>query len=267
MVHPQGILYVATGERHVREALESARASKPHACEYPFVLVTDCVSRAKAAGVFDQVLSHSNAIGGYRDKISPLQNLPFAQTLFLDSDARLTAPVSALFTALGSAHLAAAYSPVRHPSGWSDEHVPSLFPELNSGVLLLRRGRRQKRLIRRWLRLYDKLNRRFAQTWDQASLRSTVWTMMQQQGLRLAVLPAEANFRTTKPWVAGKGLAVHVLHGRVPSDERQKLMNYLNADIGRFRTWAEWFQITPESRLALRTGEFLDTKPESDRNP
>jgi len=247
----QGILYIATGERHVQEALESASASTPHACGHPFVLVTDRISQAKDAGVFDQVLSHSNAIGGYRDKISPLKNLPFAQTLFLDSDARLTAPVNALFSALGSAHLAATHSPVRHPSGWRDERVPSLFPELNSGVLLLRRGRRQKRLIRRWLSLYDKLHRRFAQTWDQASLRSVVWTMMQQEGLRLTVLPAEANFRTTKPWVAGKGLAVHVLHGRVPLDERQALMHYLNSDIGRFRTWAEWFQRTPQSKLAL----------------
>jgi len=255
MGYQQGILYIATGEQHVQEALDSANASKPYACEHPFVLVTDCVSQANAANVFDQVLSHSNAIGSYRDKISPLLRLPFAQTLFLDSDARLTAPVSALFSALGTAHLAAAHSPVRLPSGWRDESVPSLFPELNSGVLLLRRGRLQRRLIRRWLRLYDKLHFRFAQTWDQASLRSVVWRMTQQNKLRLATLPAEANFRTTKPWVAGKGLAVHVLHGRVPPDEREALMNYLNTDIGRFRTWAEWFQREPQSRLALRIGE------------
>ena len=261
MGHQQGILYIATGIQHVQEAIESARASRAHACGHPFVLITDCVSQAIAADVFDEVLSHPHPIGGYRDKISPLLELPFTRTLFLDSDARLTAPVNALFAALGSAHLAAAHSPVRHPTGWRDESVPSLFPELNSGVLLMRRGKRQRRLIRLWLRLYDKLHRRLAQTWDQASLRSVVWTMVQKHGLRLAVLPAEANFRTSKPWVAGKGLAVHVLHGRVPPDERQALINYLNNDIERFRTWAEWFQRNPGSRLVLRIGAQTSTKP------
>ena len=255
MRHQQGILFVATGEKHVQEAVESAHASTPHACGRPFVLVTDRASQAKAAGVFDDVLHHPDPIGGYRDKIGPLIRLPFSQTLFLDSDARLTAPVDALFLALGEADLAAVHSPVRHPSGWRDERVPSLFPELNSGVLLMRRGPLQRRLVRRWLRLYDKLHRQFDQTWDQASLRSVVWLMMQRHGLRLAVLPTEANFRTTKPWVAGKGLAVHVLHGRVPPDEQLALVRYLNNDIDRFRTWSEWFKQTPNSRLALRIGE------------
>ena len=255
MTAQEGILFIATGEKHVHEAVENARASAVHACGRRFVLITDRVQEVSDADVFDQVLAHPDPVGGYRDKIGPLQTLPFQRTLFLDSDARLTAPVDVLFEALGTADLAAVHAPVRHPPGWSDKRVPGLFPELNSGVLLFRRGPLQRRLVRRWLRLYDRLHHRFGQTWDQASLRSVVWRLMQRRGLRLAVLPAEANFRTTKPWVAGHGLPVHVLHGRVPSDEQSLLQAYLNDNVERFRTWAEWFDLHPESQLALRIGK------------
>ena len=84
---------------------------------------------------------------------------------------------------------------------------------------------------------------------------------MQRRGLRLAVLPAEANFRTTKPWVAGQGLPVHVLHGRVPPAEQSSLLAYLNDDVGLFRTWAEWFERHPESGLALRIGKPAPDPP------
>ena len=261
MTAQEGILFIATGEQHVHEAIENARASAEHACGRRLVLITDRVHEVSDADVFDQVLAHPDPVGGYRDKIGPLQRLPFQRTLFLDSDARLTAPVDALFAALGPADLAAVHAPVRHPPGWSDKRVPALFPELNSGVLLFRRGPLQRRLVRRWLRLYDRLHHRFGQTWDQASLRSVVWRLMQRRGLRLAVLPAEANFRTTKPWVAGQGLPVHVLHGRVPSDEQSLLQAYLNDNVERFRTWAEWFDLHPESQLRLRIGKPAPEPP------
>ena len=82
-----------------------------------------------------------------------------------------------------------------------------------------------------------------------------LWHFVQKRRFRLSVLPAEANFRTTKPWVAGRGLAVHVLHGRVPEDESEALLNYLNSNVDRFRTWVEWRQLHPNTNLRLRIGE------------
>jgi hypothetical protein len=70
--------------------------------------------------------------------IAPLLSLPYTRTLFLDTDARLSAPV-------------------RRPDGWSSASVPALFPELNSGVLLMHRSWRQRLLVRRWLHLYEQL--------------------------------------------------------------------------------------------------------------
>jgi len=247
----EGVLFVATGDRFLAEAAASAIASRPFLSGRPIVLVSDNPPAAHDLNVFDQVLEHPDPCRSYRDKIAPLLNLPFSLTLFLDTDARLTAPVEPLFATLGRAHLAAAHAPVRIPGGWEDECIPELFPEFNSGMLLLRRSFRTQLLIKRWLSLYDQLQMQFDQSWDQASLRSVVWNLQQGWGLRLVVLPAEANLRTTKPWIAGKGLAVHVVHGRVPHAEWPALLGYLNGNIDRFRSWSEWLQLHPDSLLRL----------------
>ena len=241
---PEGLLFVATGERFLAEAIEAARASRPHLAGRPVAVCTDDLAAARAAAAFDQVLPHPDPRRSYRDKIAPLLQLPFRRTLFLDTDARLIAPVQGLFNLLEHHQLAAAHAPVRRPDGWWDAAAPASFPELNSGVLLLRRGLRQQALIRRWLHRYDQID----QAWDQASLRSAVWQGL-ARGLRLAVLPPEANLRTTKPWVVGKGLAVHHLHGRVPDSEWPALEAYLNGDLQRFRSSAEWLQRHPDSAL------------------
>ena len=251
----EGIFFVATGEFHRAEALSNARASRTFADGRPIILVTDSDAPGELNRVFDQVHTHPDPVHGYRDKISAMLRLPFAQTLFLDSDARLTAPAGDLFQALGRADLAAVQAPVRLPPGWCDSSVPRLFSEINSGVLLWRRSRKQRALVREWLKLYDRLQVSTGQTWDQASLRSVLWKFIQKNRFKLAVLPAEANFRTTKPWIAGRGLPVHVLHGRVPSDEEEDLVHFLNDNVDRFRTWVEWKQRFPESKLRLRIGE------------
>jgi hypothetical protein len=252
----QGLLYVATGAAYLEEAAASARASRPLAGGRPLVVMCDSPEQARQLGVFDRVLAHPDPRRSYRDKIPPLLRLPFARTLFLDTDARLTAPADGLFAALGRAHLAAAQAPVRRPAGWWDGGVPALFPELNSGVLLLRRSWRQRLLVRRWLHLYDQLAASCDQAWDQASLRSVVWRLQQRWGLRLALLPPEANLRTPKPWLAGEGLAVHVVHGRVPEPEWAPLLAYLNGHTACFRSWQEWQALHPHSALRLRGVHF-----------
>lgn len=252
----QGLLYVATGPAYLEEAAASARVSRPLAGGRPIAVVCDCFEQANQLGVFDLVLAHPEPRRTYRDKIAPLLQLPFTRTLFLDTDARLTAPADGLFAALGKAHLAAAYAPVRRPTGWWDPSVPELFPELNSGVLLMRRSWRQLLLVRRWLRLYDQIAAKCGQSWDQASLRSVVWKLQQGWGLRLALLPPEANLRTPKPWLAGEGLAVQVVHGRVPELEWETLVDYLNGNTNCFRSWQEWQALHPSSALRLKGVQF-----------
>ena len=249
MSFDEGVLFIATGRAFLLEAINSVNASRPFLSGRPVAVVTDCVADALASKCFDKVICHSQPRYSYRDKISPLSHLPWKKTLFLDSDARLSFDCAGLFDSIGNSHIAACFAPVRHPSGWNDSDIPSLYPEFNSGVLLFRRSFRQKMLVRSWLRLYDHLFTNFAQSWDQASLRTVVWRMQRQVGLRLCVLPPEANLRTTKPWIAGKGLPVYVVHGRFPENEWVPLLEYLNVDYNQFRSWREWLDINPQSMI------------------
>lgn len=246
---PAGILYVATGLKYLEEAIENARASREFAKEYPIAVCTDRTEHKHITEVFDLVLKHPQPVYGYRDKIPPLITPPYRYTLYLDADARVSGAVQELFEAIGSAHIGGVHAPVRHPQGWCDQSVPILFPEMNSGVLLLRRSLQQYLLIRHWLKLFDQLKKEEDQDWDQASLRSVLWHRSKRKGLRLAVLPPEANLRTTKPWVAGKGLPVYIVHGRIPESEWRNLLAYLNGNINQFRSWSEWLCLYPDSSL------------------
>ena len=219
---------MATGERHRLEACEAVGWIRPQLGGRPLWLVTDAPALVPD-GLFDAVLPHPQPRGTYRDKIAPLLRLPFRRTLFLDTDVQLLEPLDDLFALLHHVELVGCHAPVRWCQ-WADPEVPEGFCELNSGVLGLRRSRRCRRLIRTWLATYDRAGVRF----DQASLRSALWHGC-QRGLRIWVLPPEYNLRTTKPWIAGKGLAVKVVHGRIPDDMRQPLARYLNDNIEGFR--------------------------------
>ena len=91
---------------------------------------------------------------------------------------------------------------------------------------------------------------KFSQDWDQASLRSVVWKFQRDRNLRLSILP-QVNLRLTKPWVAGRGLKVGVIHGRPPL-EIESFLEFLNADFDRFRTWAEWLSLHPNTQIRPR---------------
>lgn len=253
-----GILYVATGERCCKEAISNACRTRRSNPQCSITIKTDEIELAAKANLFNEILDFVNPSFSYRDKIVGLFDLPYFYTLFLDSDACLITSLDNLGPIVNVADLSAAYAPVRHPPGWSDCSVPALFPELNTGVLMIRRSNQWSTLMELWLNLYDSLVRSHSQTWDQASFRSVVWSMIQNHNLRLIHLPSECNLRTTKPWIAGRGLPVQVIHGRYPDDEFLPFVEYLNSDIDRFRTWNEWLTLHPATQIRPRFDRTFD---------
>ena len=193
-----GVLYIATGERCCSEAVLSAQRCRLTNPNLSMTIKTDILHLHDLKSVFDSVIAYPDPKHSYRDKVSGLSELPYEQTLFLDSDACLVAPVDDLFGLLNGSDLAVAHAPVRQPPGWSDVSVPSPFPELNTGVMLMRRSRGVGDLMSAWLDLYDELFHAFSQSWDQASFRSVLWDSLKRSSLRFFHLPPEANLRTTK---------------------------------------------------------------------
>ena len=248
----RGILYIATGVRCCSEALLNAQRSRKANPNLPITIKTDLPDHPGLDEVFDSVIFFPSPNYSYRDKVSGMYQLPYDETLFLDSDACLISPADDLFELLNLVDLAVAHAPVRHPPGWSDASVPRSFPELNTGVLLMRRSRVVDDLMSAWLALYDKLLHACRQSWDQASFRSALWASLSAQGLRFMHLPPEANLRTTKPWFAGRGMPVYVVHGRFNSREFESFIEYLNGDIDCFRTWDQWVGMHPQSSIRPR---------------
>jgi len=244
----EGLLYVATGIQYLEEAALSASVSRHHIKGRPIAVVTDQPDAATRYGVFDYIIPHSHPSFSYRDKIEPLIYSPFLKTLYLDSDAFLVDDVNEFFLLCNSSIVSVAHAPVRFPTLHRTQDTPLIFPEHNTGVILYRRCPKQVRLFRRWLQLYDQ----YGDAWDQFSFRTALWESF-SSGLSLYVLPPEANLRTTKPWVVGKGSPVYVIHGRIPPNEIEIFSTYLNSDINRFRTSSEWYRLHPDSQIRIRT--------------
>ena len=226
----EGVLQVATGDQYRNEAIASVKLIRPYLNGRPITLVTDTPELIPDK-LFDNIVLHPQPLMCYRDKILPLLYLPYKRTLFLDTDLEILSTIEDIFKILRSFDLVGCHAPVRW-SDWRDDKVPEGFSELNSGVLGFQRSPRQRALIKTWLKLYDKVGIAF----DQATLRSALWSVSNSRGLRTWVLPPEYNLRTPKPWLTGARMSVKILHGRVPDEDRQRLHNYLNNNIDQFRS-------------------------------
>ena len=112
-----GVLYVATGIKHVEEAIANAKSSRDFLSEHGLAIVTVQPEQVKKANVLNQVIEHTDVTHSYRDKIPPLLSLPYDLTLFLDSDTRIVYSLDSLFELGRYCDVAAAMATVRHPPG------------------------------------------------------------------------------------------------------------------------------------------------------
>jgi len=203
----RGVVYVATGERFVREAMESAETVRRIMPELPIVLFADV---KPPAGVFDDVLPVENPQHAFIDKIEPLTRSPFDRTLFLDTDTFVIEPCGDLFDLLDHFDLAASHEPGRLQ--YPIRMVPDAFVEFNTGVIAYRRSEAVNRFFRTWRRFYQRDWERNLKVgkkpYDQISFTQVLYRSV----LRIYVLSPEYNFRTVFPQSpAGK---VRIVHGR-----------------------------------------------------
>ena len=126
----EGVLQVATGNRHRDEAIASVQRIRPYLNGRPITLVTDNPDLVPP-GLFDRIVLHRQSQQGYRDKIFPLLHLPYKRTLFLDTDLELSSSIEDISPSEKPILLlSCSCSMVRLNS----PEVPEGFCELNSGV-------------------------------------------------------------------------------------------------------------------------------------
>jgi hypothetical protein len=197
----RGVVYIAIGQDFVNEALISAQSVKRHNPQLHICLMTDT---SDEFGVFDQHIQIEPESHGFKHQIYYLLDSPFQNSLYLDTDTYVDAPITDLFDILDEFDMALCLS----QSGTSSEltDVPACFPEFNSGVMLYKKSNSTKALIRRWIDCYnemDQINR------NQPSLRRALY----YSDVRLATLRPEWNSLIRYPGVAiGR---VKIFHGRL----------------------------------------------------
>lgn len=202
----QGILYIATGNRFRNEAIYSAGRVRELMPEVPLALASDQLPNNR---IFSNTIPIDRPQGSFADKIAPLAQTPFAETIFLDTDAYLCQAVPELFEILKHYDIALAHAPMRQ-TGSVD--VPATFPEFNSGVIAYRSNERVWDLFQSWGRFYEEQVSKTGQIDDQPALRRALW----HSDVKISVLPPEYNFRFILPSFAGRG-KVKILHGRHPN--------------------------------------------------
>lgn len=157
-------------------------------------------------GLFGHWIPIENPQGTFADKIAPLGQTPFEETVFLDTDTYLCQPVPELFELLARCDIAMAHAPMRTTGRVP---VPAAFSEFNTGVIAYRANRKILDLFSQWLTYHADQVVLTDDPCDQPALRRALW----ESEARLSVLPPEYNFRFVLPSFAGRG-PVKILHGR-----------------------------------------------------
>ncbi len=144
MSESRGVVYVATGEKFVTEALISVRSVKKQMPGLPIALFTDLQDLVghPPEGV-DAVFHLTQVTNSCLDKMYPLVDSPYDRTLFLDTDTYLCDRVDELFDVLDHYDIAAAHPPIGYniSSRTSQNVFQNRIPELLHLKKLLRRWR------------------------------------------------------------------------------------------------------------------------------
>jgi len=155
----RGAIYFATGERYVREAINSAKSLKKHNPQLPIVLFTDMPDKP---AVFDHIekVTRDYKIA-FKQKCHAFGQTPFEETLFLDTDTMVLGDVTPPFDLL------AQHDMLMAAMRWLDNnHIPPRLVDfekpdpsrpdlklLNSGVIYYRMNDRVRSFLDYWLQL------------------------------------------------------------------------------------------------------------------
>ncbi|MEO6054679.1 MAG: hypothetical protein ABIP97_11755 [Chthoniobacterales bacterium] len=216
----KGILYVATGERYVAEAMQSARSAKRQMPDIPICLFTD--KRPASTDAFDEIRIIENPRHFFADKVQPMLDSPYERTLFLDTDTLVCHSVEDVFQLLDRFDVAIAHAPMRHDRAYP---TPNCFVEMNSGVIAYHKNAAVEQMFRCWIEIYEKELKASAQPeiGDQVHLRQAIY----ESAVSLYILPPEYNFRSVMPGFCARQ-KVRILHGRGDLESIAQTLNATN---------------------------------------
>ncbi len=142
----RGILYIAFGEKYRIECARSLASLKRHDPDLPACVITDadwCLEPTP------ERLLYREPKKGLHSKVAYISASPFEQTLFLDTDTVVVAPISDVFDLLRDFDFGAYFLPQFLRS------EPYMLPWCNSGVMVFRTNERVLSAFKRWDDLFQ----------------------------------------------------------------------------------------------------------------
>jgi len=231
MSEQNGVLYLASGEKFVQQAIRSANSLKNYHPDLPVTILTN---QNIDATIFDDIIKLTNPITSPGDSILSSDHFPYDRTLYLDADTHVCGDITSVFNILDEFDIAATHNVGR--SWWNKEaydgnniHLPASFPEYNTGVVAYRDNGAVHRLFDAWNEQYNLIGGK----WNQPAFRVALY----KTNINLATLPPEYNFMThTVGFASGP---VKILH-QGPSDiDLPEFSQKINRSTGRRVTTRE----------------------------
>ncbi len=198
----KGFLYVAGGLRYIQET-ELALKQLANITNLPICVIID--------EEFDLSFKHPNILikkinnlkeFRYSSKIIGLQHSPFEQTIYMDSDTYAVENIDHLFKLFDLVDLFLPYEPNAKSHDYTDD-FSNLVPELNSGVIGIKRNSKTDKFLQDWLQALQ-LNS-YNTTLDMPYMRQAY--IQNITDLSIHVLPERYNMH---------GLSsLKIIHGKV----------------------------------------------------
>jgi hypothetical protein len=204
----KGFLYVATGEKYIKEALDSAKTVKNNVGDVPITIVSDDHVDSEYIDdvIVDEQIGEHRGEAGYHFSKSP-----YNKTIYLDTDTIVGTDISDVFELLGEFDIAAAQAPARKARSvdrYPFTDVPESFPEYHRGVVGYVKNNRVEEFFLDWLELFrEHIDEGIINFHDQPAMRKALY----ESDLRIATLPPKYACRASMGYVDGE---VKVLHGR-----------------------------------------------------
>jgi hypothetical protein len=180
-VAQRGYLYIAYGEAFTKEALLSIESLKRFT-ELPVALFTDQPREM----IGDKVELYAQITANHlRAKVDYMDQSPFLNTVFLDSDTVIVRNCDDMFDLLERFDVK--YSQLVPEYG----EIPYSFSEANSGVIAFNSSPRTETFLKMWKEYFYKY---FKETngWDQISFRISLW----KSNVKIHHMPFEYNVRS-----------------------------------------------------------------------
>ena len=215
-MNKRGFIYVASGEKYVREAAHSAaRVRELHGL--PITLICDQALSPASMAVFDDVRVSLHGFD-YRDKLRMYES-PYEHTIFVDTDTFFVRPVFELFDLLDQFDLALQFT--EGGNHYRLPGVPVCFFEPSAGLIAWRKNNATAAFFDQWQIAYAKIEREqnIKGAWDHRSLRQALYT----SNARFAPIPLEWQLYTYKPnFVCHE---TRMLHGRDASADMASIID------------------------------------------